>query len=52
MEDDDVVNIVVLSIIAFFANLVYGLTAFGAAIVFQCSWHLAELLGFLLFFLS
>lgn len=43
--DETLKNILLLSLIAFFANLVFGLTAFGAAIVFQCSWHIMELAG-------
>lgn len=39
------IDIILLFVIAFFANIVYGLTSFGAAIVFQCCWQIAELVG-------
>ena len=36
-------HLVVVCGLAFCSNLIYGLTSFGAGIVFQCGWHMAEL---------
>ena len=39
----NVQHLAVLAGLAFCSNLIYGLTSFGAGIVFQCGWHMAEL---------
>ena len=34
-----------LALLAFIANLAFGLTSFGSSIMFQCGWHAAQLAG-------